>query len=426
MFTGYIPYILALIVSIAVIVAVVDTAYVERVAIENFSAQTVEERDHSEGIKEETGEQTVYVKSKASSGEDDQSQSEENVQSSPQNYEEGNISTLPVSDGREGYANEPKEDTPISYQTSPRTDGGGWQPLSAADCEALRSASSLYLYPETTIVKKEREYRDQGDAETADLLREISCHPQAVWLTWADAEYMKARTNMISTLAEQAGKIPIFIIYNSPSRDSPYWWVGNQGVDYINWIKSVAEGVGDRLAWFIVEPDAIGLSIDYSLNDRVYRIDELSQVVETLKQYAPNARVYLDGGHSEWKTPDFFSDFLMDAGLSKADGFVLNISNYQALDDERVRGRAISALTGGKHFIIDTSRNGKGAPGDQQWCNARGRSLGEKPTVDTGEELIDAYLWVKPPGESDGVCNGGPTPGKFWLEYALELVRNTI
>jgi endoglucanase len=33
-------------------------------------------------------------------------------------------------------------------------------------------------------------------------------------------------------------------------------------------------------------------------------------------------------------------------------------------------------------------------------------------------------LWVKPPGESDGYCQGGPAPGEFWLEYALGLVKN--
>lgn len=32
-------------------------------------------------------------------------------------------------------------------------------------------------------------------------------------------------------------------------------------------------------------------------------------------------------------------------------------------------------------------------------------------------------MWIKPPGESDGSCNGGPTPGKFWLDYALDLIK---
>jgi endoglucanase len=77
-----------------------------------------------------------------------------------------------------------------------------------------------------------------------------------------------------------------------------------------------------------------------------------------------------------------------------------------------------------KHFVIDTSRNGNGPYGNE-WCNPPGRALGIPPTTDTGEELCDAFLWIKVPGESDGTGNGGPRAGKFWPEYADELVNNT-
>ena len=99
------------------------------------------------------------------------------------------------------------------------------------------------------------------------------------------------------------------------------------------------------------------------------------------------------------------------------------MSNYQLTSDEIKYGKEISDLTGGKHFIIDTSRNGKGPAGPYDWCNALGRAIGETPTVETNETLVDAFLWVKPPGESDGSCNGGPTPGKFWLDYTLDLIK---
>ena len=89
---------------------------------------------------------------------------------------------------------------------------------------------------------------------------------------------------------------------------------------------------------------------------------------------------------------------------------------------ERRDGQRISALVGGKHFIIDTSRNGVG--GNGEWCTTRGRALGALPTTRTGNVLVDAFLWVKQPGESDGTCNGGPKAGRWWPEYALELARN--
>jgi endoglucanase len=100
-----------------------------------------------------------------------------------------------------------------------------------------------------------------------------------------------------------------------------------------------------------------------------------------------------------------------------------------------------------KRFVIDTSRNGVGpwtAPADhpegdpQEWCNPPDRGLGLRPTLETGNALIDAYLWIKIPGESDGQCNrwapaGSPDPvrgmmdpaaGAWFPEMALELAKN--
>jgi endoglucanase len=77
------------------------------------------------------------------------------------------------------------------------------------------------------------------------------------------------------------------------------------------------------------------------------------------------------------------------------------------------------------HFVIDTSRNGDGpnnmqgyaqAPYDQpssvigtlaggNWCNPPNSGLGLRPTANTGVPLLDAYLWVKTPGQSDGQCD---------------------
>ncbi len=78
---------------------------------------------------------------------------------------------------------------------------------------------------------------------------------------------------------------------------------------------------------------------------------------------------------------------------------------------------------GGKHYVIDTSRNGVGKTAAKDWCNARNQALGEAPTANTGQPLVDAFLWVKTPGQSDGPCNGGPRAGAWWAEYALELSK---
>ncbi len=77
------------------------------------------------------------------------------------------------------------------------------------------------------------------------------------------------------------------------------------------------------------------------------------------------------------------------------------------------------------HFVIDTGRNGQGplqtapysvAPYNQSasvisglqsgnWCNAYGAGAGLRPTAKTGQAMLDAYLWVKIPGQSDGSCD---------------------
>ena len=97
------------------------------------------------------------------------------------------------------------------------------------------------------------------------------------------------------------------------------------------------------------------------------------------------------------------------------------------------------------HFVVDTSRNGQGPwapppgayPDPQDWCNPPDRGLGVRPTRDTGSDLVDAFLWIKIPGESDGECLRGtpgpedpargmvdPAAGQWFPEMALELVHN--
>jgi endoglucanase len=96
--------------------------------------------------------------------------------------------------------------------------------------------------------------------------------------------------------------------------------------------------------------------------------------------------------------------------------------------------------------VIDTSRNGQGpwtppaghpAGDPQAWCNPPGRGLGLRPTADTGVRLLDAYLRVKIPGQSDGQCyrwTSGPldpvrgiedpAAGEWFPQMALELAQN--
>ena len=229
------------------------------------------------------------------------------------------------------------------------------------------------------------------------------------------------------------------------------------------------------------------------------RFAMLNYAVDKLKEN-PGTSVYLDGTHSAWLGSGDSADRLIQAGVADADGFFLNVSNYR-LDthlekygtwttkciafasnpaswgighsewcasqyfpanpnDFNTWGLTDQWYTDNvesqtwwysesllKHFVVDTSRNGQGPwipttsyPDPQDWCNPPGRGLGLRPTANTGNSLIDAYLWVKIPGESDGECTRGlgpggttvdpewglidPRAGHWFPEMALELAQN--
>jgi endoglucanase len=149
------------------------------------------------------------------------------------------------------------------------------------------------------------------------------------------------------------------------------------------------------------------------------RMELIRFAVTTLK--SQRAVVYIDAGHARWHTPEMMASRLKASGIDKADGFSLNVSNYIDNSANIAYGEKLSRLIGGKHFIIDTSRNGLGNASD--WCNPRGQALGVTPTTRTGHPLVDAFLWVKQPGESDGTCQGGPRAGSWWNDIAIELSR---
>lgn len=65
-------------------------------------------------------------------------------------------------------------------------------------------------------------------------------------------------------------------------------------------------------------------------------------------------------------------------------------------------------------FIVDTGRNGRpqARTDCSNWCNPRGNGIGHVPTTKTLHKRIDAYYWLKTPGESDGCTEELPDGGK--------------
>jgi endoglucanase len=277
----------------------------------------------------------------------------------------------------------------------------------------------LYVDPNSEA-KRQADAIRASRPQDAALLSEIANRPVARWLGGWVTDIGQEVSNAVSTITG-TGALPVFVAYNIPGRDcGSYSAGGASGSDaYRSWIRSFAKALRGRRAIVVLEPDAIAGMDCLSAagqRDRLALIKDAVQVLE-----AQNAAVYIDAGHANWQPVSVMAKRLEQAGIALADGFSLNVSNYVATAANVAFGEQLSKLVGGKHFIIDTSRNG--AANTTQWCNPKGQALGVAPTTNTGNPLVDAFLWIKQPGESDGTCQGGPTAGKWWTQMALELSR---
>jgi endoglucanase len=285
----------------------------------------------------------------------------------------------------------------------------------------------FWVDPDSPAARQVERWRAEGREEDAESLRRIADRPLAHWPAGADPG---PQVRAVTQAAAAAGRTAVLVAYHIPHRDCGQYSEGGaaDGAAYRSWIGSFAEAIGDAEAVVILEPDAVPHTAD-GCTAPMYvaeRFQLLAEAVDRLKAQ-PGTRVYLDAGNPSWITdPGRLAEPLWRSGVANADGFALNVSNFQTLEDNTEYGHRLSEMLGGAHVVIDTSRNGNGpyAGGQETWCNPPGRALGTPPTSRTGDELIDAYLWIKRPGESDGECRGGPAAGQWWPEYALGLTES--
>jgi endoglucanase len=383
-----------------------------------------------------------------------------------------------------------------------------------------------------------------GERTEAADLRQMLATPQAVWFTDGTPAQVERQVRVTMHRARGQHAVPVLVAYDIPGRDCSQYSAGGAltDADYQAWIAAFAAGIGNGKAVVILEPDALGnmptdcslpAGADYPYTDQG-RITDLVDAVGDLEA-DPNTLVYLDGTHSAWQQVGNIAQRLVEADVQQAQGFFLDVSNYQYTSNNIAYGTWISDCiayaqgsgdigsgagavepgtyqaetsffngncpnqywNGGPatdydgtamnnyvpwndqtppasdlpdpdtvagidgsyandlasvgaaattHFVIDTSRNGEGpnpmtggpdadmpdylaAPFDQpgsvistlqagNWCNPPGSGLGLAPTANTGVPLVDAYLWVKIPGESDGECDSaGGVRGWDYTEY---------
>ena len=373
--------------------------------------------------------------------------------------------------------------------------------------------------PNHGAIEQIADLRSSGRQSDADLISQVIDTPQAVWLTGGTAKEVEQAARATVHRAAAKKSVPVLVAYNIPYRDCAQFSAGGASntAEYKAWIDGLAAGIGNQPAAVVLEPDGLGIIPYYTQlfgpmewcqptvdgapapeADPAHRFEQLNYAADRLGTL-PNASVYLDGTHARWLGVGEAADRLIKAGVLRAQGFFLNVSNYQTTAESEIYGRWVSGCIAGAtnpaswafghpdfcpgqyappdfsccnytpeyvasvdatyasmgvkstaHFVIDTSRNGQGRwippaipPGSfgtdpQDWCNPPDRGLGVRPTAATGVPLLDAYLWIKIPGESDGQCNrwdppGSPDPvrgvmdpaaGQWFPDMALELAHN--
>ncbi len=263
------------------------------------------------------------------------------------------------------------------------------------------------------------------------LISKLAEQAQGIWFgDWNSNPGHDVSGVVAAASLEQA--VPILITYNIPIRDCGGYSGGgaSSAAGYQSWISSFASGIGDKKVVVILEPDALSQLNNQGClnsNERSERVNLLKYAVNTLHEKAPQSVVYLDAGHNPENgngiTASDMAGRLSEAGVAGAAGFALNVSNYETTGDNAAYGQQISKLIGNKHFVIDTSRNGRGPDANHDWCNPANRGAGS-PSQGFNSGLIDGYVWAQNPGSSDGSCNGAPSAGTFSTPIACTLAAN--
>ncbi|MFD9302495.1 glycoside hydrolase family 6 protein [Streptomyces sp. NPDC060048] len=387
---------------------------------------------------------------------------------------------------------------------------------SAPASHTLPTNTRFYVDPGSDAAHQAVNDLVHRDFEGAKSMAKLASWPEAAWFADGTPEQVESRVRDLVRRAERTRTVPVLVAYNIPLRDCSQYSSGGAQSDaeYQAWISAFARGLGRSKAVVILEPDGLanlpsdcGPGSDPTGAITTGRFADLNHAIDTLERQ-PNSVVYLDAGNSHWRSVGDIAQRLLQAGVTRTQGFSLNVSNYLATDPSTHYGTWVSqclwfatkgpdwakghpdwcasqyyspsAPNDGQpgnsvnvddpstwhwtdlwfqqnvgtppaqeltHLVVDTSRNGRGAwtppagkySGDPQtWCNAPGRGIGARPTANTSVPLVDAYLWIKTVGQSDGQCNrsipGGtidpeygivdPAAGVWWPEQAKALVRN--
>lgn len=193
-------------------------------------------------------------------------------------------------------------------------------------------------------------------------------------------------------------------------------------------IDAMVSATGSHAVIYLLELDAVGSSSCMAKKGSLPAWEQMLRYEVDATATLPHAVVYVEGGYSDSNTPAYAARILNAADIRRIRGFFTNDTHLAWTTSEVRYGNAVSRLTHGAHFVINTAQNGQGpklnphpsTQGVEDLCNPPGRGLGPLPTTKTPFRNVDALLWTAIPGNSSG-CGGGPPGGTFWPARAISL-----
>ena len=249
--------------------------------------------------------------------------------------------------------------------------------------------------------------------------------PQFRWVGYGDLE---GQLSGYLAGARRNNELAQISLYGIPNRDAggPSSGGAPNLREYIKWVNQFVSVCSGSPVVIILETDTIIHMSGLTSLQKEERLACLNYAVHAIRHGCPNAFLYMDGGDGRWNKAVDVAPWLVKAGIAGARGFSVNVANFNTTPSIDAFASGLNTELGKwgispKHYIVDTSRNGKGPDEQGTWCNPAGRRLGSTPRATVGS--CDALVWAKRPGESDGPCGVAPESesGAFIPALAVNL-----
>jgi len=210
----------------------------------------------------------------------------------------------------------------------------------ASSGRTLAPNTRFYVDPDSEAAQQA--VTDLRNHQPADALAmaKLASWPEAAWFTDGTPAQVNTQVRALVRRAALERAVPVLVAYDIPLRDCGQYSSGGAASDaaYQAWIAAFARGLGNGQAVVILEPDALAnLPSDCSATSdptgalSAARIADLRYAVSVLEAQ-PGTSVYLDAGNSQWHSTGDMAARLIQANVAQAQGFFLNVSNFQPTD----------------------------------------------------------------------------------------------